>query len=789
MTTAGFQYGSLLPDKRLTNLTSYRSFSINRRVEVVVGRKNERILRAKVEKPSSSPEQKETADSPILTEFSSSLVKVPKEKYNQTLSDIGTSTLVRTRILRFHLPPGLLQRDVLSILQEYGRRTCGETDCIRVNIVQVESITENDSKEQICQPNEQLFFTFEAFRSKEAMDSHEYLSHTVELRKFLHKYCVLEKNDQQLEVEQYIDCHSFFPFRNGWNLKKSYAPLRTPDPKDPWKQRKRALDLLAKDVGVQSISIRITRIVAKKSEYLFHLRKQLTRLARYFVSKKGVMRLDVMEEEELPKRFVILEAYESNDLANLGALQLEWEGKMNDDILPFCDVSRQTVWKGRNVFPDPEEWTLPRQESLTDAAGTSRFDVFQRMAFVFGVGALEKVSSYAKRFGRRVLIITGWNQSRIDPLLWELDAEVSQGNLQILPPISVPGMLSVVGFEDLVQNVRIRNPDVIIGMGGGSALDAAKALATFSHPDNICLNSFIQQLNAAEKRQQLVLDYHSEGPLVPLLLIPSRPTLGAEVSHACLFSFPGVHHACLVHFLYDENALLTDQNSVNAFQGKNTSQNMISLLDARLYVRGPHLVISSAGLACLVLCLESYLSRNTSPLLRAWSREGLLTVSACIEKSANDPSDIDCAEKVALASIMAGLVREGKGFGLTGTIALALSGQSAITFRDLVCRLAVAVISRYTSLLKLRGDSEMRQRWEQVAKLITGRDTATEDDLVSWFKQVVNMLNLPSWKDAELEGISSKHISQIVLSNLNPLELPVDVSEDDVDIIMQQVGM
>lgn len=47
---------------------------------------------------------------------------------------------------------------------------------------------------------------------------------------------------------------------------------------------------------------------------------------------------------------------------------------------------------------------------LPPTNNTTPMNVYQKMSFVFGVGALEKVAHYAKRFGKRVLIITGWNQ-------------------------------------------------------------------------------------------------------------------------------------------------------------------------------------------------------------------------------------------------------------------------------------------------------------------------------------------------------------------------------------------
>ncbi|EME27186.1 1,3-propanediol dehydrogenase [Galdieria sulphuraria] len=697
-----------------------------------------------------------------------------------------SGTLVRIRQLYFYLPLSLSQRDLLTLLQEYGRRSCGEPDCIRVNIIEVKNITGNSD---LLQP--QLYFCIEAFRTKQAMEAHEHLSHTMELRRFIKQYCqkpeTEDDSDEKETVETIVDGVSPFPFRNGWTLKKSYAPLRTPDPKDPWKQRKRALDLLAKDVGVQNITIRVTRLLPARASNIATLKRNVFKIARSHCTKDGVVRVDIIEEEKYPGGIFIIEAYESDDLTKLGYLEYEFEESLQSEVFPYCDADKKSVWKGCNVFPDLEEWKQTISPEKLPEAESKPMNVYQKMSLIFGMGALDKVSTYAKRCGSRILIITGWNQARLDPLLWELDAEMVQGNIQILPPISIPGMLSSSTFEELVQNVRIRKPDVIIGMGGGSALDAAKAVSLFAHPDNETIHSFLQQLRNAEKSELLTFEFFCEGPLLPLILVPSRPTLGAEISHSSIFGFPGIFHACLVHFVSDENNLVnSSSSSKNKTPG--SIQNMISLVDARLYIRGHHVVIPTAAIASLILCLESFLCKDSNPFTIALAKEGISTVASYIEKATDDFKSTVVAEKVALTSVIAGLVREGKNFGLTGAIALALSGQSAISFRDLVIHIASITLPYYIAFIRKRGQDEIRQRLRQASKMITGSETATEDDLLIWFHQVIQLVHLPSWKDAELFNVPWKDIARIVMSEFNRVELPVEMSVEDVNSILEDLA-
>lgn len=167
---------------------------------------------------------------------------------------------------------------------------------------------------------------------------------------------------------------------------------------------------------------------------------------------------------------------------------------------------------------------------------------------------------------------------------------------------------------------------------------------------------------------------------------------------------------------------------------------------------------------------------------------GISTVASYVEKASIEPTNMVVAEKVALASVIAGLVREGKNFGLTGAIALALSGQSAISFRDLVVHVASVTLPNYVAFIKQRGQEDIRQRLRQVSKMITMSDAATEDDLVTWFKQLVHAANLPRWKEAELQHVPWKQVAEMIVCETNRVELPVEMTVDDVNRILEELA-
>src|SRR4051812_39451217 len=101
-----------------------------------------------------------------------------------------------------------------------------------------------------------------------------------------------------------------------------------------------------------------------------------------------------------------------------------------------------------------------------------RFEFATGGKIVFGAGALADVGAITKQFGRRPLVVTGRNLGRADPLIERLKAAGMD-----TAPFSIPGEPLLDDITRGVAAARASGCDVIIGFGGGSALDAAKAIA------------------------------------------------------------------------------------------------------------------------------------------------------------------------------------------------------------------------------------------------------------------------------------------------------------------------
>lgn len=236
---------------------------------------------------------------------------------------------------------------------------------------------------------------------------------------------------------------------------------------------------------------------------------------------------------------------------------------------------------------------------------------------VFGNGTLpqliEDVLAYAPA---RVLVVT------IEPLVTQLSFIVDSleaKRIEVLIDTSIVKEPSFTDFDILMKKVTPFNPDVVIGIGGGSVLDIAKLVAA--------------QL---ENEQQLE-DYVGIGLLAgrkkKLICVPATSGTGSEVS---------------------PNAILVDND--------NQKKGIISpylipdivYVDPLLTLSVPPAITAATGLDALTHCLEAYTNKFSQPFIDMYAFEGMKLIASHITQAVTNGSDVVAREKVAMGSLLGG---------------------------------------------------------------------------------------------------------------------------------------
>jgi len=260
-------------------------------------------------------------------------------------------------------------------------------------------------------------------------------------------------------------------------------------------------------------------------------------------------------------------------------------------------------------------------ETRPDAEQTARVSKFLVPEVVFGDGALTEAGHAARRLGgRRIFVVT------------------DQGLLATPWPAELLAALADVGLSAQVWAGVTPNPkdheiaagsaayadsgcDVIVGLGGGSVIDAAKAIAVLS-------------TNGGQ-----ILDYEGVDkitrPIPPVIMVPSTSGTGADVSQFCVITD-------------------TIRNLKATLIGRALVPN-ISLTDPRLLVTMPEWLNASTGLDALTHGIEAYVSKAHSAMtdMHALSSVGL--VVANLGKTIDTPRQTDARRAMAQASLSAGM--------------------------------------------------------------------------------------------------------------------------------------
>ena len=293
----------------------------------------------------------------------------------------------------------------------------------------------------------------------------------------------------------------------------------------------------------------------------------------------------------------------------------------------------------------------------------------------FGAGAFDKLPTLARSFGTRALLVTGAKAFRATPYWPRLIAGLSEQGLT-WQDIQISGEPSPQLIDDAVHAYRNTHFDVVIGIGGGSALDAAKAIAGLLKPGN----SVMDHLEGVGPE----LPYH--GPATPFIAVPTTAGTGSEAT---------------------KNAVLSVQGS-DGFKKSFRDEKLVAeyaVVDPDLLASCPPAVIAANGMDAFTQLLESYVSSRAMPLTDslAWggmkaARDGLLALYA-------DAANAEARSRMAYAALVSGITLAQVGLGSVHGLAAPLGAFFPIP-HGVVCGTLVAAATHINILAMQTRDTQ-----------------------------------------------------------------------------------
>ena len=343
---------------------------------------------------------------------------------------------------------------------------------------------------------------------------------------------------------------------------------------------------------------------------------------------------------------------------------------------------------------------------------------------------------------RRVLLVTGRATERAAPLLAALTER------------GIETSTHAVAGEPTLQVVRdgvaaAAGCDAVVGFGGGSALDVAKAVAVLA-------------VSGADPLEHL--EVIGEGrpitrPGLPCVAIPTTAGTGSEVTRNAVLAGDGVKASL-------RSPLMLPR---------------VAIVDPDLLVGLPAATIAASGMDALAQVIEPFLSRKANPFTDALARDGIVRSARSLRRAVTDGmADPGVRSDLAITSLFGGLCLANSGLGAVHGFAAALGARLGAPHGAVCAAVLAPAAAVNLRAVRERGTEDTVLRMTELAVLLTGSVDAEPEDVALWLGDLAAALEVPG---LAAYGLKDADTAEVVTATQRASSMrgnPVDLTDDEV---------
>jgi len=365
---------------------------------------------------------------------------------------------------------------------------------------------------------------------------------------------------------------------------------------------------------------------------------------------------------------------------------------------------------------------------------------------IFGTGTLTQLGKEAKKFGGSIFLVTGRKALRENGILEKVEKMFAEESLGYYLYDRVKPEPDVQIVDEAVKLCQQNDADLVVGIGGGSAIDVAKAVAGLGKVENF--TSVADYLEEVRPEGEKMKTLESEG--LPFIAVPTTAGTGAEVT---------------------TNAVIVNKKlkTKRSFRSPYLFAKL-AIIDPELTIYLPPQVSASTGVDTLVHLLEGYLSKKANPFTDTLALVGVSLVKETLEESVRNGHNLDARTTMAQASLFGGIVIANAGLGLVHGLGSFLGSLHNVT-HGLACAVVLPAVLEYN----LETNPEKRDALESVLG----------EEPIKAVRNLIREVNLPERlselgiKESDLKELAEKSLTASSTKN-NPREVNY---EDVLDIL------
>ncbi|HSD85374.1 MAG TPA: iron-containing alcohol dehydrogenase [Anaerolineae bacterium] len=381
-----------------------------------------------------------------------------------------------------------------------------------------------------------------------------------------------------------------------------------------------------------------------------------------------------------------------------------------------------------------------------------RFEFATVNRILFGQGLLQEVAPITASLARHTLIVVGSTLDQAASLIEQLKAQHVEA-----VTFSVSGEPSIETVQEGITIARENDCDVIIGLGGGSAIDTGKAIAALlTNPGDP-----LDYLEVIGRGQPL-----KHAPL-PYIAIPTTAGTGSEVTR---------------------NAVLAShEHHVKVSLRSPLMLPRLALVDPELTYSLPPAITASTGLDALTQLIEPYTCNSPTPITDALCREGMQRAARSLKRAYQNGNDAAAREDMCIAALFGGLALANAKLGAVHGFAGPLGGLFPAPHGMICARLLPFVVgANVRALQKREPHSPILARYAEVAQLLTGRSDVGAGEAIEWLHQLCAELNV---RPLSQFGFAASDIPTVVEQARKASSMkgnPIVLTDEELSDILRQ---
>ncbi len=376
----------------------------------------------------------------------------------------------------------------------------------------------------------------------------------------------------------------------------------------------------------------------------------------------------------------------------------------------------------------------------------------------FGAGRRNGLPDIIRPLGRKILLVTGDksfdNSLLCQALLTDLKKEFE------VQCIKVAGEPSPALVDDAVAKYKVFSPACVVAIGGGSAIDAGKAIAGLL-PSGDSVMDYLEGVGKGKTYR---------GPSTPFIALPTTAGTGGETSKNAVLS------------------MVSPQGFKKSFRDEGLVARHI-ILDPELTLTCPAHASAACGMDALTQLLESYVSCKASPMTDALALSGLRRIGDSLLAAVEHGDDIQARADMLYASSVSGLTLANAGLGSIHGLASPLGAFFPIPHGE-ACGTMLCEATRINikAMLEREPDNEALEKYAQAGRLLCqhagANSAAAREALLKLLKNWTERLNMPRLSEFQ---VTQSDIPRIIshVSSGSMATNPIILNQSELAALLQ----